>query len=183
MSQVSVIFHSGYGHTKKIAEIVAQSAHAKLIEINSEGDISDTDWQTLAESDAIVFGTPTYMGGPSWQFKKFADTSSKVWFNRGWSNKLFAGFSVSGSLNGDKQMTLSYLQTLAAQHGGLWISLDILPANTLAATRDDLNNLGGSAGLLVQAPSDADAEAIPTGDLKTAEAFGKRINELAAKWA
>ena len=25
-----------------------------------------------------MFGTPTYMGGPSWQFKKFADASSKA---------------------------------------------------------------------------------------------------------
>ncbi|CAG9001709.1 MAG: Flavodoxin FldP [Candidatus Celerinatantimonas neptuna] len=180
MSQVSVVFFSGYGHTKKVAEYVAKGAKATLIEISSEGEISEDEWQTLASSKAIIFGTPTYMGGPSWQFKKFADASSKVWFSRGWQDKFFGGFSVSGSLNGDKQMTLAYLQTLAGQHGGLWVSLGMLPSNTLAATRDDLNNLGGSGGVLVQAPSDADADAIPAGDLKTAEAYGKRVSEIIA---
>ena len=34
----------------------------------------------LAAADAVVFGSPTYMDGPSWQFKKFADASSKPWF-------------------------------------------------------------------------------------------------------
>ncbi|MDF5806735.1 NAD(P)H-dependent oxidoreductase [Pseudomonas aeruginosa] len=30
------------------------------------------------EADAIVFGSPTYMGGPAWQFKKFADATLKA---------------------------------------------------------------------------------------------------------
>lgn len=183
MSQVSVIFHSGYGHTKKVAEVITEGANAKLIEISSEGEITDDDWQILADSDAIIFGTPTYMGGPSWQFKKFADASSKIWFNNGWKDKLFGGFSVSGSLNGDKQITLTYLQTLAAQHGGLWVSLGMLPANTSTSTREDINNLGGSAGVLVQAPTDAGSEAIPKGDLNTAKAYGERVAKLASKWA
>ena len=40
-------------------------------------------WETLAAADAIIFGSPTYMGGASWQFKKFADASSKVWYHAG----------------------------------------------------------------------------------------------------
>ena len=71
-------------------------------------------------------------------------------------------FSVSASLNGDKQVTLIGLQTLASQHGGIWVTLGLLPANELAAARNDANNLGTSVGLLVQAPSDADADAIPS---------------------
>lgn len=183
MSQISVIYHSGYGHTKKIAEVIAEAASAKLIEINSEGDISEQDWETLDHSDGIIWGTPTYMGGPSWQFKKFADATSKIWFNQGWENKIFGGFSVSASLNGDKQVTLQYLQTLACQHGGLWVSLGLPPANTLAASREDVNNLGGSVGVLVQAPSDADASAIPSGDIKTAQAYGKRVRSIVTKYS
>lgn len=95
------------------------------------------------------------MGGPSWQFKKFADASSKAWFGRKWQDKVFGGFTNSASLNGDKQVTLIALQTLASQHGGLWVSLGLLPANTKSAQRTDVNNLGGSVGLLVQTPADA----------------------------
>jgi NAD(P)H dehydrogenase (quinone) len=34
---------------------------------------------------------------------------------------------------------------------------------------------------MVQCPSDASAEEIPSGDLETAKHFGKRVSEIAAK--
>lgn len=180
MAKTVVVFHSGYGHTQFIAQAVAKGANAQLVVIDADGHVSDADWTVLDAADAIIMGTPTYMGGVSWQFKKFADTSSKRWFSRAWQDKFFAGFTVSASLNGDKGVTLSYLSTLAAQHGGLWVSLGMPPANHLAATRNDVNNLGGSVGLLVQAPSDAGADKIPQGDVDTAVKFGERVAKVAA---
>lgn len=182
MARIAVVYHSGYGHTQRIAQIVADSADADLLAIDADGRLGEADWDTLNEADAIVLGTPTYMGGPSWQFKRFADATSRAWFNRAWQDKFFAGFSVSASLNGDKGQTLAYLQTLASQHGGLWISLGMLPANQLAATRNDVNNLGGSVGLLVQAPSDAGADRIPQGDLDTARRFGERVAAVVGRF-
>lgn len=181
MATITVIYFSGYGHTKLIAETVADGAQAGLIEISPEGEISDAQWQQLDASDAIILGAPTYMGGVPWQFKKFADASSAVWARRGWQDKIFAGFTNSGSLNGDKQVTLISLQTLASQHGGIWVSLGQLPANTLAATREDVNSLGGSVGLLVQSPSDAGADKIPGGDLESAKAYGRRVADITAR--
>lgn len=181
MAKTVVVYHSGYGHTQFIAQSVAKGANAQLVAIDADGNVSESDWAALDVADAIVFGSPTYMGGVSWQFKKFADASSKRWFTRAWQDKFFAGFSVSASLNGDKGMTLAYLQTLASQHGGLWISLGMAPANALASTRNDVNNLGGSVGLLVQAPSDAGADKIPQGDVDTAVKFGERVAAVAAK--
>ncbi len=84
MANVVVVYHSGYGHTQRVAQQVAQGADAELLAIDADGNLAEGGWQTLAAADAIIFGTPTYMGGPSWQFKKFADTSSKAWFSRGW---------------------------------------------------------------------------------------------------
>lgn len=181
MAKTVVVYHSGYGHTQFIAQAVAKGANAQLVAIDADGNVSESDWAALDAADAIVLGSPTYMGNVSWQFKKFADASSKRWFTRAWQDKFFAGFSVSASLNGDKAMTLAYLQTLASQHGGLWISLGMAPANSSAATRNDVNNLGGSVGLLVQAPSDAGADKIPQGDVDTATQFGARVAAVAAK--
>ena len=181
MAKTVVVYHSGYGHTQFIAQAVAKGANAQLVAIDADGNVAESDWAALDAADAIVFGSPTYMGNVSWQFKKFADASSKRWFTRVWQDKFFAGFSVSASLNGDKGMTLAYLNTLAAQHGGLWISLGMAPANSSAATRNDINNLGGSVGLLVQAPSDAGADKIPQGDVDTATQFGARVAAVAAK--
>ena len=75
MSEVRtvVVYHSGYGHTQRLAQAVAQGAGAELIAVDAEGNLPESAWEMLAAADAIIFGTPTYMGGPSWQFKKFAD--------------------------------------------------------------------------------------------------------------
>ena len=179
MSKSVVVFFSGYGHTRRVAEYVAKGAEATSIEVDENGDITEADWDTLNGADAIIFGAPTYMGSVPWQFKKFADASSKVWFTRGWEDKVFGGFTNSGSLNGDKHSTLAYFQLLANQHGGLWVSLGLPPANTLESTRDDVNNLGGSIGVLVQSPANAGAEAIPAGDLETARLYGERVTRIA----
>jgi len=180
MTKNVVVYHSGYGHTQFIAQAVAKGANAQLVAVDADGNVSEADWDALDAADAIIMGSPTYMGSVSWQFKKFADASSKRWFTRAWQDKFFAGFSVSASLNGDKGTTLSYLTVLAAQHGGLWVSLGMAPANTSASTRNDVNNLGGSVGLLVQAPSDAGADKIPQGDVDTAVKFGERVAKVAA---
>lgn len=182
MTNVAVVYFSGYGHTRRIAEDVAEGADAILVTIDDDGHVDEQGWETLNAADAIIFGAPTYMGSVPWQFKKFADATSKAWFTRAWQDKIFGGFTNSASLNGDKQVTLIYLQTLASQHGGIWVSLGLAPSNTLAATRNDVNNLGGSVGLLAQSPSDAGAEAIPSGDLDTARHYGKRVADIARRF-
>lgn len=181
MSKVIVVYHSGYGHTQRMAQAVAEGAGAELIAIDAEGNVPDTAWDRLAAADAIIFGCPTYMGNASWQFKKFADASSKVWFARGWSEKIFGGFTNSASLNGDKQVTLQWLQTLASQHGGIWVSLGLPPSSAKASTRADLNALGGSVGALAATPVDASAEEMLPGDLATARAYGERVAKVAAR--
>ena len=157
MSKTVVVYFSGYGHTQRVAQAVAEGAGAQLIAVDAEGNVPDSAWDELAAADAIIFGAPT------------------------WQDKVFGGFTVSASLNGDKQVTLINLQTLASQHGGIWVSLGLMPSNTLNASRNDVNNLGGSVGLLVQAPSDAGAEAIPDGDIDTAKRYGARVTEVATR--
>ncbi len=181
MSKVVVVYHSGYGHTQRVAQHVAEGAGGELLAIDAEGNLPEAGWEKLNAADAIIFGTPTYMGGPSWQFKKFADASSKAWFTRAWQDKVFGAFTNSASFNGDKGATLISLQTLASQHGGIWVSLGMLPSNSKAATRADINNMGGSVGLLVQSPSDASVEEIPQGDLDTAKRYGQRVAEVALR--
>ncbi|AEG92600.1 flavodoxin family protein [Ramlibacter tataouinensis] len=183
MADIAVVFHSGYGHTQRQAQAVAEGAAARLIAIDAEGNLPEGAWEQLAAADAIVFGSPTYMGGPSWQFKKFADATSKPWFTQAWKDKLFAGFTNSAALNGDKHSTIHYFITLAAQHSGLWVSQGIMPSSTKAAQRDDPNRLGSYAGAIAQSPSDASPAEMAPGDLETARQFGKRVAEAAARWA
>jgi multimeric flavodoxin WrbA len=181
MSKIVVVYHSGYGHTQRVAEQVAAGAAGELLVIDAEGNLPDGGWEKLDAADAIIFGSPTYMGSVSWQFKKFADASSKAWFARAWQDKVFGGFTNSASLNGDKQVTLIGLQTLASQHGGIWVSLGLPPSSTKASVRTDINSLGGSVGLLVQSPVDASVDEIPQGDLDTARLYGQRVAAVTAR--
>ena len=119
MAKVVVVYHSGYGHTQRQAQAVAEGAGAQLLAIDADGNLPEGAWETLGAADAIVMGSPTYMGTVSWQFKKFADASSKPWFNQAWKDKLFAGFTNSATMNGDKLSTLHYLFTLAVIYSGV----------------------------------------------------------------
>ncbi|MEO6921000.1 MAG: flavodoxin family protein [Collimonas sp.] len=189
MTKVAIVYHSGYGHTKNQAEAVhagvlrAQGATPELIAIDAEGNLSDAAWASLEAADAIIFGTPTYMGTVSWQFKKFADTSSKQWFGQKWKDKVAAGFTNSATMNGDKGTTMSYLITFAMQHSMVWVGTGLMPANSKAAQRNDVNFVGGFSGALAQSPSDSSPQEGPAaGDLETASQFGQRVAETAQKF-
>ena len=181
MAKVAVVFHSGYGHTQRMAQSVAEGAGATLVAVDAEGNLPEGGWETLAAADAIIMGSPTYMGTVSWQFKKFADASSKVWYTQGWKDKVMAGFTNSATMNGDKLSTLHYLFTLAMQHSGVWVGTGMMPNNSKAAQRNDLNFVGSSSGAMAQTPSDASVDEMLPGDLETAKQFGKRVADIAAK--
>jgi multimeric flavodoxin WrbA len=151
-----------------MAESVAAGAGATLVAIDAEGNLSDSDWETLNKADAIIFGSPTYMGSVTWQFKKFADASSKAWFTQAWKDKIFAGFTNSATMNGDKHSTLHYFITLAMQHSGIWVGTGLMPSNSKAAQRNDVNYVGSFAGAMAQSPSDSSPEEMLSGDLETA---------------
>ena len=182
MPKVVVLYHSGYGHTQRMAQSVAEGAGAELLAIDADGNLPDGGWETLDAADAIIMGSPTYMGSVSWQFKKFADASSRPWHTQAWKDKLFAGFTNSAAVDGDKMSTLHYLFTLAMQHGGIWVSQGILPSTSKAAQRNDANYLGSYSGAIAQSPSDAGAGEMFAGDLETARSLGTRVAEVAAKF-
>jgi multimeric flavodoxin WrbA len=182
-TQIAIVYHTGYGHTRVLAEAVAQGverqsgAQAELIDVT---DMNAESWAVLATSDAIIFGSPTYMGAVSGPFKTFMDQTSAIWLARGWADKLAAGFTVSSSQAGDKFATLSQLATLAAQHGMLWVSLNQLPGNNSSTSSvDDLNRIGGSLGAMAQANNDQGPDlAPPAADRESAARLGARVAEL-----
>lgn len=183
---VAVVYHSGYGHTQKQAEAVAAGAaavagtRAVLIPVaEAEARIDE-----INGADAIIFGAPTYLGSASAAFKGFMEYSSSIWFGQGWRNKLAAGFTTSGSQSGDKLGTLTQLSIFAAQHGMIWVGLDLLPGNnTSKGSVNDLNRLGSWLGAMAQANGDEGPDVAPIdSDLATARHLGKRVAETAAQF-
>jgi NAD(P)H dehydrogenase (quinone) len=189
VSRIAVVYHSQGGHTKILAEAVAQGANsvdgaeAVLHEIQGR-DINEGRWvneETLAaldESDAIIFGSPTHMGGVSSQFKAFLDGSLHRWYARRWANKVGAGFTVSSTPSGDKSTALLSSYVCAMQHGMIWVGVDQSPLNP-----DDLNRLGFYIGVGGQADYTGDSPAIHPGDRQTGVDFGVRVSTVAGALA
>lgn len=191
MTTVAVVYHSGTGKTAMLAtSVLAGIAEAggTAIDLRIQGSqigegrfADDAFLARIDAADAVILGSPTYMGMVSGQFKAFADATAGRWFGRAWKDKLAAGFTTSGSPSGDKQGTLVYLATLAAQHGMVWVTQEAINGTYLGQSVDQaLNRLGAHLGVMSQvAPT---PEGAPTpGDLATAKALGARVTSLASK--
>lgn len=188
--KVAIAYHSGYGHTERQAQAVADGVNAvdgveaDLIAVEDLVDAESAAWGKLDQAGAIIFGSPTYMGSASAAFKGFMDATSTRWMEQRWAHKLAAGFTNSGSQNGDKQNTLIQFCTLAAQHGMVWINLNLMPGNNHSGgSKDDLNQLGASLGAMAQSNVDVGADVAPgESDLKTAAALGENVANAVLRW-
>ncbi|WP_233604622.1 flavodoxin family protein [Micromonospora sp. HM5-17] len=186
--RVAIVYHSGYGHTRRQAEAVrdgvaqVDGAEPLLLEVAE----ASSRWDDLEAADAIIFGTPTYFGNVSAPFKAFQEASSTAVLAQGyrWRNKLAAGFTNSGARAGDKLATLIQLAIFAAQHGMHWVNLDLPPANNSSTgSESDLNRLGFWLGAGAQSNVDAGPDvAPPSADLRTAEHLGRRVAETARQF-
>lgn len=187
MPTVSIIYFSGSGHTAKLAEAVQKGAASvagvttHLLAINGDDIVkgrykNDDVFAKLDSSDAIIFGSPTYMGGPAAQFKAFADACGGKWYTNAWRDKIAAGFTVSQGASGDKLSTLHYFFTLAMQLGMIWIGLPELPMNDKG-----INRLSSYSGVMAQAGQEAPDVAPNAQDKLTGEILGKRVAEYSVR--
>lgn len=186
MTQVAIVYHSGYGHTAEQAKAVARGAQkvAGVDVLLLTSDEAQQQFDKLKAADAIIFGSPTYMGSASAQFKAFMDASSKPWFTQDWKDKIAAGFTNSGSQNGDKLSTLNQLAIFAMQHSMIWVGLGLMPGNNNSkGSVNDLNRLGSFIGAMAQSNVDEGPEAGPiASDLATAEHLGERVANTALRF-
>ncbi|WP_213999815.1 flavodoxin family protein [Arsukibacterium sp.] len=185
MTKLAVIFHSATGSTRQLAHAVAAGASAvKGVNVVSleilgadivEGRYINTALiDRLSDTDAMVFGSPTFMGSVSAQFKAFADATGDLWAAKKWTDKVAAGFTIGSNFCGDQLHTLQYMQIFANQHGMLWTGLDI-PGNYDPEQR---NRLGAQSGLIAHSTDGALNET----DLITAHYLGQRVAIVAKRF-
>ncbi|WP_432452603.1 MULTISPECIES: flavodoxin family protein [unclassified Agarivorans] len=179
--KVAVVYYSKTDITRQLAQAIIEGLKTQACIEVLEHCITGKEiiagrfqnkplFESILSCDALIMGTPTYMGGVSAQFKAFADASSEYWSEQQWANKLAAGFTCGSALNGDQSSTLQYLTILASQHGMYWLGLD-----TADGYRNDgLNRLGCQLGLVAQSRHDQ----VNPVDLATAKYLGKRVSNL-----
>jgi len=182
MKKVAVVFHSVTGTTEQLADAVVAGASSVSGVEAVKIAISGTDIEagrysnqgvldSLDDMDAIIFGSPTYMGSVTAQFKAFIDATSEQWFARNWVNKLAAGFTIGNNINGDQLISMQYLQVLANQHGMLWVGMD-------ENKPGEINRMGAFSGAVAHC-ADGQVHDI---DLATAKYLGQRVANLASRF-
>lgn len=193
MTSMSLIYHSGMGHTASAADALADGAssvdgvHVQSFAINDTQIDPSTGWMdqdvldALTASDAIVFGAATYMGMVSWQFKAFAYATGQFWMSNGWQDKVAGGFTASSFTSGDKNSTIDYLSTLAAQLRMIWVGPAVPSSNLTGDGRGvDPNGFYKGLGVVGGRP---DSGLPSEGDLLTAQLYGVRLAESTLRWA
>ncbi len=182
---IAVVVHSVGGRTRALADAVArgatsiEGASAQVLAVDEAA--TPRGQSILAAADALVFGSPTYMGSASGAFKTFMDSTSAIWALQGWRDKLAAGFTHSAAPSGDKLGTLMQLAIFAAQHGMVWVGLGLPPTYAgLDPGPDDTNRLGSHLGAMAQ--SRPGGGTVPASDLATAEHLGRRVAQAALRW-
>ena len=182
--QVAVIYHSITGTTGQLAGAISEGVNSisdvDAVEYRIQGCeivegrfVDEQALDIVTNANAVIFGSPTFMGSVSSQFKAFADASSDLWADKKWSGKVAAGFTIGSNLSGDQLHTIQYLQILAGQHGMLWAGIDI-PGGYDEMNR---NRLGAQIGLIAHT-NDSD---VNSSDLETARYLGARVAGLAKR--
>jgi NAD(P)H dehydrogenase (quinone) len=188
-TKVSIVYHSNFrGSTEQLARAVAKGAgsvedtEVRLLSV----DEVDDNWPWLHASDAIIFGTPTYIGSVSARFKQFIEAAAgEIWLKRMWTNKIASGFTCSAGRSGDKLNCLQQLIIFAAQLGMIWVPVRILGGNySTTGSEEDLNRMAGYIGVMAQANIDEGPElAPPPSDIETARLHGHHVASVARQYA
>ncbi len=184
MSKIAIVYYSASGHTHEMAEAVQAGAASiagctvELVRI-LDADIQNGRWKNeaamvaLNSADAIIFGTPTYMGGVSAQVKAFIDACGGIWYQQAWKNKIAAGFTHSQGLSGDKLNTLQSLFINAMQHSMIWVGLGQMVGGI---TPESINRLSSYTGAMAATfPANLP---LNSGDKETARLLGVRVAEV-----
>lgn len=191
MSKIAIVYHSGYGHTDVLAKAVAEGVvrgggKANLIKLESADQDFSAALDAVGAADAVIFGSPTYMGDVSVPMRAFMVASSKAWFTQAWKDKLAAGFTVGASFGGNKDNTLTAMWVLSMQHGMIWAGPGVPNAQinrNADAGAAQPNRIGSALGVIAQAENAAPDTTPPEGDKEFGRLLGERIAKLAKKLA
>ncbi len=116
MPNITIIYHSHGGNTRKMAEALAKAVEeagcqVKLIKV-ADAQLSD-----LLEADGVLLGSPCYFGNMSAPIKEFLDRSVQL-FGKGELEGKPAGVFVStGAIGGCGELALMSLTAGLMIHG------------------------------------------------------------------
>jgi NAD(P)H dehydrogenase (quinone) len=131
-ARILVLYHSESGHTKMMADLVAEgAASAPPVEVRLKS-VATARATDLVWCDGIAAGSPTHMGTIAWQMKRWWDVVAQpLWFKI--EGKIGCAFSSTGGLAGGGELTCVALQIVLMNYGLLVFGVPdyVAPGQTL----------------------------------------------------
>ncbi|MGB8368493.1 MAG: flavodoxin family protein [Limisphaerales bacterium] len=131
-AHILVLYHSQDGHTKMMADLVAEGAAsvpATEVRLKSVAEATADD---LVWCDGVAAGSPTHMGTIAWEMKRWWDvTVQPLWPKV--EGKIGCAFTSSGGLAGGGELTCLALQIVLMNYGFLVFGIPdyVAPGQTL----------------------------------------------------
>ncbi|MFD1149258.1 NAD(P)H:quinone oxidoreductase [Saccharothrix hoggarensis] len=111
---------------RKVAELAPQSAidgnPGWAANVAATADVPLATADDLVWADAVVMGTPTRFGNVAAQLKQFLDTLGPVWQQGLLADKVYSGFTSTGTLHGGHESTLLALANTFHHFGGIVVA-------------------------------------------------------------
>ena len=145
--KVQVIFYSMYGHIYRMAEAVAQGARevkgaeVELLQVSEliPEDVLEKSGAKkarevfvhipiakpadLAETDAVIFGTPTRFGNMCAQMRNFLDQTGGLWAQNALVGKVGSVFTSTATQHGGQETTITSFHTTLLHLGMVIVGL------------------------------------------------------------
>ena len=139
--KIQVVFYSMYGHVYRMAEAVAEGVGSvpgaevllrRVPETLSDdvlakmgaaearkifAHVPEADADSLAEADAIIFGTPTRFGNMCAQMRAFLDRTGGLWAKGALIGKVGSVFASTGTQHGGHETTITSFHNTLFHHG------------------------------------------------------------------
>lgn len=196
MVRVYVVFYSRTGNTAALAQAVAEGAGRvpdtevllrRVAELAPQqvidqdprwkatqellAPIPEADIWEMAETDAVIFGSPTRYGNMTAQLKNFIDQTGPLWVQGRLIDKVAAVFTSNSSLHSGKESTLITM-IIPLFHLGFVVS-GVSPA------LPEVERAGSFYGAASTSGPNADIPPTPQ-DLVVARAEGERVAWIAS---
>lgn len=180
MVKVLVIYASLYGHTKVLAEAVAEGARQVAGAEVVLKDADDVTPDELKEADAIIWGSSGIFGEPNPKMANLLTKLGGLWASGALQGKVGGVFGTTSTPHGGVENLMRALQT-PMQHLGM-----IIVSNTGPLTPERIQYgcpYGAVAVIPVEASKDAPMNKPNDAEMAIAREHGRRIAEVARRLA
>ena len=199
--RIHIVFYSMFGHVHRLAEAEAEGARrvpdttaalyqcAELVPpeaLEKSGaakarqafaHVPVATPASLAEADAVIFGTPTRFGNMCAQMRNLLDQTTSLWLKGALIGKVGSVFTSTATQHGGQETTITSFHSTLLHHGMIIVGV---PYSEQALM--NMGEITGGTPYGASTLANVDGSRLPSAnELTIARAQGERVARIAHK--